>query len=108
MFTVRSIIGGVGGRPPCDKCGCRVRIAHNIASRLWRQFQTTGNTIRGFTVVVVHENWPPQMTGFSLSSDSHRIVIWRVAGKPQSSPNIWKRDRGMEVTVFSFVRHHAS
>ncbi|GFT36501.1 hypothetical protein TNCV_3672061 [Trichonephila clavipes] len=24
----------VGGRPQCDKCGCRVRIAHSIVSRL--------------------------------------------------------------------------
>ncbi|GFY25973.1 transposable element Tcb1 transposase [Trichonephila clavipes] len=39
----------VGGRPQCDKCGCRVRIAHNIVSRLWRQFQTTGTAIRGFS-----------------------------------------------------------
>ncbi|GFX67988.1 transposable element Tc1 transposase [Trichonephila clavipes] len=30
-------------------CGCRVRIAHSIVSRLWRQFQTTGTAIRGFS-----------------------------------------------------------
>ncbi|GFT27672.1 transposable element Tcb1 transposase [Trichonephila clavipes] len=52
----------VGGRPQCDKCGCRVRIAHIIVSRLWRQFQTTGTAIRG-SVVVVHEEPHPQMTG---------------------------------------------
>ncbi|GFV17415.1 transposable element Tcb2 transposase [Trichonephila clavipes] len=40
---------GSGGRPQCDKCGCRVRIAHSIVSRLWRQFQTTGTDIRGFS-----------------------------------------------------------
>ncbi|GFV01252.1 transposable element Tcb1 transposase [Trichonephila clavipes] len=39
----------VGGRPQCDKCGCRVRIAHSIVSRLWRQFETTGTAIRGFS-----------------------------------------------------------
>ncbi|GFT73270.1 transposable element Tcb1 transposase, partial [Trichonephila clavipes] len=37
-------------------------IAHSIVSRLWRQFQTTGTAIRG-SVVVVHEEPHPQMTG---------------------------------------------
>ncbi|GFT09654.1 transposable element Tcb2 transposase [Trichonephila clavipes] len=128
-FYPRSNHWEVGGRPQCDKCGCRVRIAHSIVSRLWRQFQTTGTAIRG-SVVVVHEEPHPQMTGTlsyrpeetggrqreksldtrhrrlddryrvlpcpedctvvvclhdalydqsrcSLSSDSHRILIWR-------------------------------
>ncbi|GFU53446.1 transposable element Tcb1 transposase [Trichonephila clavipes] len=37
-------------------------IAHSIVSRLWRQFQTTGTAIRG-SVVVVHQEPHPQMTG---------------------------------------------
>ncbi|GFT56682.1 hypothetical protein TNCV_1268341 [Trichonephila clavipes] len=61
-FYPRSNHWEVGGRPQCDKCGCRVRIAHSIDSRLWRQFQTTGTDIRG-SVVVVHEEPHPQMTG---------------------------------------------
>ncbi|GFV33057.1 transposable element Tcb1 transposase [Trichonephila clavipes] len=49
-FYPRSNHWEVGGRPQCDKCGCRVRIAHiSIVSRLWRQFQTTGTAIRGFS-----------------------------------------------------------
>ncbi|GFV08349.1 hypothetical protein TNCV_327831 [Trichonephila clavipes] len=52
----------VGGRTQCDKCGCRFGIAHSIVSRLWRQFQTTGTAIRG-SVVVVHEEPHPQITG---------------------------------------------
>ncbi|GFX95788.1 transposable element Tcb2 transposase [Trichonephila clavipes] len=48
-FYPRSNHWEVGGRPQCDKCGCRVRIAHNIVSRLWRQFHTTGTAIRGFS-----------------------------------------------------------
>ncbi|GFU17846.1 transposable element Tcb1 transposase [Trichonephila clavipes] len=48
-FYPRSNHWEVGGRPQCDKCGCRVRIAHSIVSRLWRQFQTTGIAIRGFS-----------------------------------------------------------
>ncbi|GFW88250.1 hypothetical protein TNCV_820071 [Trichonephila clavipes] len=41
------------------------RIAHSIVSRLWRQFQTTGTAIRG-SVVVVHEEPHPQMTGTDI------------------------------------------
>ncbi|GFU69675.1 hypothetical protein TNCV_2167231 [Trichonephila clavipes] len=48
-FYLRSNHWAVGGRSQCDKCGCRVRIAHSIVSRLWRQFQTTGTAIRGFS-----------------------------------------------------------
>ncbi|GFU93910.1 uncharacterized protein TNCV_1661331 [Trichonephila clavipes] len=55
-------LGEDGGRPQCDKCGCRVQVVHSIVSRLWRQFQTTGTAIRG-SVVVVHEEPHPQMTG---------------------------------------------
>ncbi|GFW37482.1 transposable element Tcb1 transposase [Trichonephila clavipes] len=61
-FYPRSNHWEVGGRPQCDKCGCRVRIAHSIVSRLWKQFQTTGTAIRG-SEVVVHEEPHPQMTG---------------------------------------------
>ncbi|GFT79130.1 uncharacterized protein TNCV_3094831 [Trichonephila clavipes] len=61
-FYPRSNHWEVGGRPQCDKCGRRVRIAHSIVSRLRRQFQTTGTAIRG-SVVVIHEEPHPQMTG---------------------------------------------
>ncbi|GFT27271.1 transposable element Tcb1 transposase [Trichonephila clavipes] len=61
-FYPRSNHWEVGGRPQCDKCGCRVRIAHSIVSRLWRQFQTTRTAIRG-SFVVFHEEPHPQMTG---------------------------------------------
>ncbi|GFW71557.1 hypothetical protein TNCV_2309921 [Trichonephila clavipes] len=36
--------------------------AHSIVPRLWRQFLTTGTAIRG-SVVVIHEEPHPQMTG---------------------------------------------
>ncbi|GFS57777.1 transposable element Tcb1 transposase [Trichonephila clavipes] len=41
---------------------------------------------------------------FSLSSDSHRILIWRVviSTEAESSSNIIERWTGMEVAVFSF------
>ncbi|GFW22310.1 hypothetical protein TNCV_1430641 [Trichonephila clavipes] len=52
----------VGGRPQCDKCGCRVRNCSQHRFTTLRQFQTTGTVIRG-SVVVVHEEPHPQMTG---------------------------------------------
>ncbi|GFX87683.1 transposable element Tcb1 transposase [Trichonephila clavipes] len=48
-FYPRSNHWEVGGRPQCDKCGCRVRNCSSIVSRLWRQFQTTETAIRGFS-----------------------------------------------------------
>ncbi|GFX06517.1 transposable element Tcb2 transposase [Trichonephila clavipes] len=118
-------------------------IAHSIVSRLWRQFQTTGRAIRGFSsgrprgttpaderrlhggglfarrpVRCVpltpahrrrrslwcreHRNWRDNEWGrvlftddsrFSLSSDSHRILIWRERGSRNHFSNIIERDR---------------
>ncbi|GFU27118.1 transposable element Tcb2 transposase [Trichonephila clavipes] len=44
---------------------------------------------------------------FSLSSDSHRILLWRERGSRNHPSNISERDGGMEVAVFSFGEHHA-
>ncbi|GFW02177.1 paired amphipathic helix protein Sin3b [Trichonephila clavipes] len=102
-------------------------IAHSIVSRLWRQFQTTGTAIRGFssgrpggrqreksldtrhrrlddryrllpwpedcTVVVCLHDALYDESRFSLSSDSHRILIWREGGSHNHSSNIIERDR---------------
>ncbi|GFU44441.1 transposable element Tcb2 transposase [Trichonephila clavipes] len=118
-------------------------IAHSIVSRLWRQFQTTGTAIWGFSsgrprgttpaddqrlhggglfarrpVRCVplthahrrrrslwcreHRNWRDNEWGqvlftdesrFSLSSDSHRILIWRERGSRNHPSNIIERDR---------------
>ncbi|GFV53675.1 transposable element Tcb1 transposase [Trichonephila clavipes] len=120
-------------------------IAHSIVSRLWRQFQTTGTAIRGFSsgrprgttpvddrYIVLQARktggrqrekslnrrhrrledryrvlpWPEDCTvvvclhdalydesRFSLSSDSHRILIWRERGSRNHPSNIIERDR---------------
>ncbi|GFW42617.1 transposable element Tcb1 transposase [Trichonephila clavipes] len=118
-------------------------IAHSIVSRLWRQFQTTGTAIRGFSsgrprgttpaddryfVLQARRNrrqiageiarhrrlddryrvlpWPEDCTvvvclhdalydesRFSLSSDSHRILIWRERGSRNHPSNSIERDR---------------
>ncbi|GFT96299.1 transposable element Tcb2 transposase [Trichonephila clavipes] len=117
-------------------------LAHSIVSRLWRQFQTTGTAMRGFSsrrprgttpaddrlhggrlfarrpVRCVpstpahrrsrslwcreHRNWRDNKWGrvlftderrFSLSSDSHGILIWRERGSRNHPSNIIERDR---------------
>ncbi|GFV80404.1 transposable element Tcb2 transposase [Trichonephila clavipes] len=140
-FTRGRIIGKLEEGRSVTTVAAVFGIAHSIVSRLWRQFQTTGTAIRG-SVVVVHEEPHPQMTGtlsyrpektggrqreksldtrdwttditfyrgqktarwwpvcttpyesrFSLSSDSHRILIWRERGSRNHPSNIIERDR---------------
>ncbi|GFX08238.1 hypothetical protein TNCV_3267291 [Trichonephila clavipes] len=154
-FTLGRIIGKLEEGRSVTSVAAEFGIAHSIVSRLWRQFQTTGTAIRG-SVVVVHEEPHPQMTGtlsyrpeetggrqpeksldtgdwttdiscftvtrrrhggglfarrpvrcvpltpahrrrhesrFSLSSDSHRILIWRERGSRNHPSNIIERDR---------------
>ncbi|GFW65232.1 transposable element Tcb2 transposase [Trichonephila clavipes] len=93
-------------------------IAHSIFSRLWRQFQTTGTAIRGFSSgrprgttpaddrrrslwCREHRKWRDNeservlftdKSRLSLSSDSHRILIWRERGRRNHLSNIIDRD----------------
>ncbi|GFW23295.1 transposable element Tcb1 transposase [Trichonephila clavipes] len=136
----------VGGRPQCDKCGCRVRNCSQHRFTTLETISNYGNSYPGDSVVVVHEEPHPQMTGtlsyrpeetggrqreksldaqhrrlddryrvlpfyrvlparwwsvcktpyesrFSLSSDSHRILIWRERGSRNHPSNIIERDR---------------
>ncbi|GFY25604.1 transposable element Tcb1 transposase [Trichonephila clavipes] len=52
----------VGGRPQCDKCGCRVRNCSQHRFTYFGDNFKPGTAIRG-SVVVVHEEPHPQMTG---------------------------------------------
>ncbi|GFT21100.1 hypothetical protein TNCV_2581911 [Trichonephila clavipes] len=61
-FTRGRIIGKLEEGRRVTSGAAEFGIAHSIVSRLWRQFQTTGTAIRG-SVVVVHEEPHPQMTG---------------------------------------------
>ncbi|GFV64041.1 transposable element Tc1 transposase [Trichonephila clavipes] len=61
-FTRGRIIGNLEEGRSVKSMAAEFGIAHRIVSRLWRQFQTTGTAIRG-SVVVVHEELHPQMTG---------------------------------------------
>ncbi|GFV13617.1 transposable element Tcb2 transposase [Trichonephila clavipes] len=156
-FTRGRIIGKLEEGRSVTSVAAEFGIAHSIVSRLWRQFQTTGTAIRGFSsgrprgttpaddryiVLQARRNirqtageiarHTTQVTGrpisrftvarrlhggglfarrpvrcvpltpahrrrhesrFSLSSDSHRILIWRERGSRNHPSNIIERDR---------------
>ncbi|GFX25299.1 transposable element Tc3 transposase [Trichonephila clavipes] len=136
-FTRGRIIGKLEEGRSVTSVAAEFGIAHSIVSRLWRQFQTTGTAIRGFSsgrprgttpaddryiVLQARRNrWQTvgaiarhtaQATGrpisrftvarrlhggdesrFSLSSDSHRILIWRERGSRNHPSNIIERER---------------
>ncbi|GFW83096.1 transposable element Tcb2 transposase [Trichonephila clavipes] len=144
-FTRGRIIGKLEEGRSVKSVAAEFGIAHNIVSRLWRQFETTGTAIRGFSsgrprgttpaddryIVLKPEEaggrqreklldtrhrrlddryrilpWPEACTvlvclydalydesRFSLSSDSHRILIWRERGIRNHPSNIIERDR---------------
>ncbi|GFV93078.1 transposable element Tcb2 transposase [Trichonephila clavipes] len=142
-FTRGRIIGKLEEGRSVTGVAAEFGIAHSIVSRLWRQFQTTGTAIRGFSsgrprgttpaderrlhcgglfarrpvrcVTLTpahwrrrslwcreHRNWRDNEWGrvlftdeirFSLSSDSHRILIWRERGSRNHPSNIIERGR---------------
>ncbi|GFU17196.1 transposable element Tcb2 transposase [Trichonephila clavipes] len=142
-FTRGRIIGKLEEGRSVTSVAAEFGIAHSIVSRLWRQFQTTGTAIWGFSsgrprgttpaddrrlhggglfarrpVRCVpltpahrrrrslwcreHRNWRDNEWGrvlftdesrFSLSSDSHRILIWRERGNRNHPSNSIERDR---------------
>ncbi|GFX05986.1 transposable element Tcb2 transposase [Trichonephila clavipes] len=144
-FTRGRIIGKLEEGRSVTSVAEEFGIAHSIVSRLWRQFQTTGTAIRGFsssrprgtppaddryivlqarrnrrqtaeeiarhttqatgrpisllrvpeacTVVVCLPDDLYDESRFSLSSDSHRILLWRERGSRNHPSNIIERDR---------------
>ncbi|GFW32742.1 transposable element Tcb1 transposase [Trichonephila clavipes] len=61
-FTRGRIIGKLEEGRSMTSVAAEFGIAQSIVSRLWRQFQTTGTAIRGFSSGL-HEEPHPQMTG---------------------------------------------
>ncbi|GFS84465.1 transposable element Tcb2 transposase [Trichonephila clavipes] len=192
-FTRGRIIGKLEEGRSVTSVAAEFGIAHSIVSRLWRQFQTTGTAIRGFSsgrprgttpaddrYIVLqarrnrrqtageiarhttqatgrpiscftvarrlhggglfarrpvrcvpltpahrrrrslwcreHRNWRDNEWGrvlftdvsrFSLSSDSHRILIWRERGSRNHPSNIIERDRGSMGLQFLFMDDNA-
>ncbi|GFW62530.1 transposable element Tcb2 transposase [Trichonephila clavipes] len=144
-FTRGRIIGKLEEGRSVTSVAAKFGNAHSIVSRLWRQFQTTGTAIRGFSsgrprgttpadyryiVLQARRNrrqtageiaryttqatgrpiyrvlpWPEVCTvvvclhdalydesRFSLSSDSHRILVWRERGSRNHPSNNTERD----------------
>ncbi|GFT38661.1 HTH_Tnp_Tc3_2 domain-containing protein [Trichonephila clavipes] len=148
-FTRGRIIGKLEESRSVTSVAAKFGIAHSIVSRFWRQFQTIGTAIRGFSsgrprgttpaddrciVLQARRNkrqtageiarHPTQATGrpisrftvarrlhdesrFSLSSDSHRILIWRERGSRNHPSNIIERDRGSMGLQFLFMDDNA-
>ncbi|GFU81790.1 transposable element Tcb1 transposase [Trichonephila clavipes] len=192
-FTRGRIIGKLEEGRSVTSVAAEFGIAHSIVSRLWRQFQTTGTAIRGFSsgrprgttpsddrYIVLqarrnkrqtageiarhttqatgrpisrftvakrlhggglfarrpvrcvpltpahrrrrslwcqeHRNWRDNEWGrvhftdesrFSLSSDSHRILIWRERRSRNHPSNIIERDRGALDLQFLFMDDNA-
>ncbi|GFW89881.1 transposable element Tcb2 transposase [Trichonephila clavipes] len=192
-FTRGRIIGKLKEGRSVTSVAAEFGIAHNIVSRLWRQFQTTGTAIRGFSsgrprgttpaddrYIVLqarrnrrqtageiarhtaqatgrpislftvarrlhggglfarrpvrcvpltpahqrrrylwcreHRNWRDNEWGrvlftdesrFSLSSDSHRILIWREQRSRNHPSNIIERGRGAMGLQFLFMDDNA-
>ncbi|GFY22826.1 HTH_Tnp_Tc3_2 domain-containing protein [Trichonephila clavipes] len=170
-FTRGRIIGKLEEGRSVTSVAAEFGIAHSIVSRLWRQFQTKGTTIRGLSsgrprgstpandrYIVLqarrnrrqtageiarhmtqatgrpvrcvpltpahrrrrslwcreHRNWRDNEWGrvlftdesrFSLSSDSHRILIWRERGSRNHPSNIIERDSyaGRDVLVWGGI-----
>ncbi|GFU15663.1 transposable element Tc1 transposase [Trichonephila clavipes] len=62
-FTRGRIIGKLEEGRSITSVAAEFGIAHSIVSRLWRQFQTTGTAIRGFSSGRPRGTTHPQMTG---------------------------------------------
>ncbi|GFU53899.1 transposable element Tcb1 transposase [Trichonephila clavipes] len=62
-FTRGRIIGKLEEGSSVTSVAAEFGIAQSIVSRLWRQFQTTEEQLSGGSVVVIHEEPHPQMTG---------------------------------------------
>ncbi|GFX05301.1 transposable element Tcb2 transposase [Trichonephila clavipes] len=89
-FTRGRIIGKLEEGRSVTSVAAKFGIAHSIVSRLWRQFQTTVTAIRGFSSGRPRGTTPADD---HLSSDSHRILIWRERGSRNHPSNIIERDR---------------
>ncbi|GFT06818.1 transposable element Tcb1 transposase [Trichonephila clavipes] len=102
-FTRGRIIGKLEEGRSVTSLAAEFGIANSIVSRIWRQFQTTGTAIRGISSGRPRGTTPADdryivlqarnESRFSLSSDSHRILIWRERGSRNHPSNIIERDR---------------
>ncbi|GFX58453.1 transposable element Tcb1 transposase [Trichonephila clavipes] len=67
-------------------------IAQSVISRLWQRFQDDGNVSRCYSTGRPRVTTPNE-DRFSLQSDSHRTLIWRVPGTRYPQENTIERHR---------------
>ncbi|GFY07761.1 transposable element Tcb1 transposase [Trichonephila clavipes] len=95
-FYPRSNHWEVGGRPQCDKCGCRVRNCSQQRFTTLKQFQTTGTAIRGFS------SGRPRGT---TPADDRYIVLQARRNRRQTAGEIVRHtDTGDWTTDIAFYR----
>ncbi|GFV58078.1 transposable element Tcb2 transposase [Trichonephila clavipes] len=95
-FTRGRIIGKLEEGRSVTSVAAEFGIAHSIVSRLWRQLQTTG-TVSGGSVVVVHEEPHPQMTGtlsYRPEETGGRQRETQATGRPISRFTVARRLHG--------------
>ncbi|GFT75296.1 hypothetical protein TNCV_967571 [Trichonephila clavipes] len=89
-FYPRSNHWEVGGRPQCDKCGQKKQAADSGRKSLDTRHRRLDDRYLVFTVA---RRLHGDESRFSLSSDFHRILIWREQGSRNPPSNIIERDR---------------
>ncbi|GFW97921.1 hypothetical protein TNCV_2599601 [Trichonephila clavipes] len=82
-FTRGRIIGKLEEGRSVTSVAAEFRIAHSIVSRLWRQFQTTGTAIRGFSSGRPRRSTPAddrcivlQARRYRRLDDRYRVLPW--------------------------------
>ncbi|GFX57458.1 transposable element Tcb1 transposase [Trichonephila clavipes] len=88
-FTGGRIIGKLEKGRSVKRVAAEFGIAHSIVSRLWRQFQTTGTAIRGFSsghprgttpaddrYIVLQARRNRRQTAGEIVDDRYRFLPW--------------------------------
>ncbi|GFW94509.1 transposable element Tcb2 transposase [Trichonephila clavipes] len=93
-FTRGRIIGKLEEGRSVTSVAAEFGIAHSIVSRLWRQFQTTGTAIRGFS------SGRPRGT---TPADDRYIVLQARRNRRQTAGEIARHDTGDWTTDIAFT-----
>ncbi|GFY32388.1 HTH_Tnp_Tc3_2 domain-containing protein [Trichonephila clavipes] len=94
-FTRSRIIGKLEEGCSVTSVAAEFRIAHRIVSRLWRQFQTTGTAIRGFS------SGRPRGT---TPADDRYIVLQARRNRRQTAGEIAGHTTGRPISRFTVAR----
>ncbi|GFW31626.1 uncharacterized protein TNCV_4682991 [Trichonephila clavipes] len=87
-FTRGRIIGKLEEGRSVTSVAAEFGIAHSIVSRLWRQFQTTGTAIRGFS--------SGRPRGTTPADDRYIVLLARETGGRQREKSLDTRHRRLD------------